>query len=299
MSSGLPSLLRLLSRDGAYVTAEDFDGAAGPLLRGALGAGFLGREPGVNPVPGCPHCGEGVPYRLGDRYLCNRCRGAVDGRHLLAWPLDRGAFCRWLAAALRLRGDILCLDGRLWQLGNLVTDGGPVECFYLPGGEPTDFGQARLLAYRDVLLLYGLSTPPKDEWRRVRCVSLLELLRFDGVLTVADPYSLLRARDNVRFVAGSGALWVGEAWLGEVPVGSKEFFFLDCLARHLDSFVPYADLKHFVLRQSGSRDGTEEATFCQNLKSRIKKKWVPRIGRLLATTNKGDGYRLRGFAEAS
>jgi hypothetical protein len=51
-----------------------------------------------------------------------------------------------------------------------------------------------------------------------------------------------------------------------------------------------------VLRRAGSTDTTEEATFCQGLKSRIKKKWVPRIDELIATTNKGDGYRLRGYA---
>ncbi len=48
---------------------------------------------------------------------------------------------------------------------------------------------------------------------------------------------------------------------------------------------------------TASRDGTEEATFAQNLKSRIKKKHVPAIGRRIATTNKGDGYRLRGYVE--
>src|SRR5207244_12946799 len=106
-----------------------------------------------------------------------------------------------------------------------------------------------------------------------------------------------RPAGDVRLDARSGALRVGAAWLGEVPLGSKEFFFLDCLARHLDSFVPYADLKRAVLSQTGSRDATEEATFCQGLKSRIKKKWIPQIDRLIATTNKGEGYRLRAFAE--
>jgi hypothetical protein len=298
MSDGLPFLLRLLDRDGAYVTAENFDGVNGPLLVAAQAAGFLGREPCVNPVPSCPHCGEGVPYRIGGRTVCNCCRGAVDERHLYAWPLDVEAFCRWLAAGMGLRGEARPLDGRLWQLGSLADDGGSVECFYLPSVTMSDVGRSRLAAYRDVLLLYGLAPPPKSDRRRTRCVSLLMLLRFETALTVADPRSLLRARGNVRFDAHSGTLWVGDTWLGEVPVGSKEFHFLDGLARHLDAFVPYADLKHFVLREAGSRDETEEATFCQNLKSRLKKKYVPAIDRLLATTNKGDGYRLRGYAEA-
>ena len=104
---------------------------------------------------------------------------------------------------------------------------------------------------------------------------------------------LLRQRGNVRFDARSGALWAGDGWLGEVPIGSKEHAFLDCLANRIDRFVPYADIKAHVLRASGSADTTEEATFCQGLKSRIKKKWIPEIDRLVLTTNKGDGYRLR------
>jgi len=56
-------------------------------------------------------------------------------------------------------------------------------------------------------------------------------------------------------------------------------------------------MKRFVLAQAGSADTTEEATFCQALKSRIKKKWIPQIDLLVTTTNKADGYRLRGYAE--
>ena len=56
-------------------------------------------------------------------------------------------------------------------------------------------------------------------------------------------------------------------------------------------------LKHAVLQTSGSTDETEEATFCQGLKSRIKKKWIARIDDFIATTNKGDGYRLRARVE--
>ena len=80
-------------------------------------------------------------------------------------------------------------------------------------------------------------------------------------------------------------------------MGSKEYFFLDCLARHLDTFVPYADLKREVLRRSGSKDSRDEATFCQRLKSAIKKKRIPEIDRFVVTTNKADGYRLRGEGE--
>src|SRR5947199_8623976 len=32
---------------------------------------------------GCPHCDEGVPHRVGDRYICNACGSRVDPAHLL------------------------------------------------------------------------------------------------------------------------------------------------------------------------------------------------------------------------
>src|SRR5436190_1163694 len=55
-------------------------------------------------------------------------------------------------------------------------------------------------------------------------------------------------------------------------------------------------LKEFFQRSEGSgrTDTTEEATFCQKLKSRIKERSVPRIDELLVTSNKGDGYRMKG-----
>lgn len=90
----------------------------------------------------------------------------------------------------------------------------------------------------------------------------------------------------------------GETWLGEVPVGTKEYHFVARLAADLDHFVPYADLKRDVLRLAGSRDETEEVTFCQKLKSRVKARYVPRIDGLIVTTNKADGYRLRAEGEA-
>ena len=134
--------------------------------------------------------------------------------------------------------------------------------------------------------------PGRGAW-----VPLVELFLPDGTPAIPDLAALLGVRGKVRFDAHSGALWVGVTLLGEVPPGSREFHFLRCLAEQLDHFVPYADLKREVLRRSGSTDGTEEATFCQVLKSRIKRNWVPEIDRLIATTNKGDGYRLRGHAE--
>jgi hypothetical protein len=81
--------------------------------------------------------------------------------------------------------------------------------------------------------------------------------------------------------------------VGEVPVGGREFWFLRALAREVDRFAGYADLKGEVLRQSGGADATDEATFCQKLKSRIKARYVRSIDRLVVASNKGDGYRLR------
>src|SRR5437764_84205 len=135
MSASLAFLLGLLDRDDpVYVAQEDVDGAYGEAVRATQAMGFLGREPGVNPVPACPHCGEGVPYRLGERYTCNACRSAVHPRDLAVWQLDREAFLRWLAGEFGLKGDVRVVDQGLWQLGTWDGDGGPCECFFLRGG---------------------------------------------------------------------------------------------------------------------------------------------------------------------
>jgi hypothetical protein len=297
MSASLEFFLGLLDQeDPVFVTAEDFDGALGEALRSAKALGFFGREAGVNPVPACPHCGEGVPRRLSGRHVCNGCYSVVDPRHLAAWLLDRGAFLRWLAEGLGLKGEVRRAAEGLWHLGASAGKGGPREWFYLRGGPLSEGGRARLDAYRNVLILYGLARPARAERLR-RSASLLRVLRLEGGLAVTEPAALLRASGNVRFEGHSGALWVGDDWLGEVPPGSKEYYFLRCLAGRLDRFVPYADVKREVLGHTGGADETDEATFCHGLKSRIKKKWIPQIDLLVATTNKGDGYRLRGYAE--
>lgn len=293
----LEFLSGLLDDDTPRIAAEDLDGEHGSALRIWQSMGFLREEPSMNPTPGCPHCGEGVPYRLGERFICNACRSTIDHRHLLLWPIARDRFLEWLAAQWRLRGEVRRIDDRLWQLGTWVEKDGQIECFFCRSGRLSDLGRTRLAAYRATLLLYGLTPPQEGAPPAGHRLSLLEALRIDDSLHASELPGLLRTRGNVRFDAHSGALWVGDARLGEIPVGSKEYFFLDRLAGDLDRFVPYGDLKLFVLRQSGSIDATEEATFCQGLKSRIKKKWVPKIDLLLATTNKADGYRLRSYAE--
>jgi hypothetical protein len=298
MRESVELLTGLLDRDSAFIAWEDFEGQHAAALRDWQRLGFLGESPLEHPNPGCPHCDEGFPYRVGDRLLCNRCASAIDPRCLLAWAVDREAFLRWLAGELRLRGGVRRIDGGLWQLGTWEASESVSECFFVGAGPLTEAGARRLAAYRSAVLVYAAPRQPDAEAARLPTVSILELLRQECALTVANLSSLIGGRSDVRFDRRSGTLWVGDERVGEAPVGSREFAFLDCLASHLDQFVPYADLKRFVLQQTGSRDTTEEATFCQGLKSRIKKKWMPRIDVLIATTNKADGYRLRGHASA-
>src|SRR5438067_1960568 len=64
MHASLEFLVGLLDGDTPRVAQEDFDSAHGPMLRTWQELGFLSREPEMNPVPSCPHCFEGVPYRV-------------------------------------------------------------------------------------------------------------------------------------------------------------------------------------------------------------------------------------------
>ncbi len=286
---------QLDGEDPVHVSAEDLDGPYGPALRRWQAWGFLGREPVFNPVAGCPHCGEGIPYRLAGRHLCNRCRSTIGGRHFHLWPLNLEAFLRWLAAALRLRGEPRPVDDRLWHLGTWESRGGAYECFFRRTGRLSGEGRERLSAYRSVIVLYGIRRPEEADTAYATYVSLLSLLRLGQSLSVTSLQNVLRGPGRVRFDARSGVLTAGDLWMGEVPAGSREYYFLRCLAEQIDAFVPYADIKHFVMQNTGGRDSTDEATFCQRLKNRIKEKnWVPTIDRLIVTTNKGDGYRLRG-----
>jgi len=258
---------------------------------------FIALAAGSNPIPSCPHCGEGAPYRLLGCSLCNHCTSKVSEHDLLLWPLHLEAFLQWLAEQLHLRDSVRRIEAHLWQLGTWQGGEEVRECFFQRPGLLSEAERTRLSAYRNLLLLFALTPPAQEESRRGRCVSLLELLVMDRSLLVRDVRVLLQTRGAVRFDAGSGALLIGDHAMGEVPVGSKEFFFLLCLSHDLDHFVPYVDLKRFVLQHTGSRDTTEEATFCHRLKNRIKKRWVPQIDQFLSTTNKGDGYRLRAYSQ--
>ena len=84
----------------AFVASDDLAGEHGDTLRLWQREGFLAVEPERHPVPTCPHCGEGAPYPLGDRFLCNSCYSTVDPRHLLRWRFTLEAFLQWLAAGL-------------------------------------------------------------------------------------------------------------------------------------------------------------------------------------------------------
>ncbi len=281
----------------ACVGAEDFDGPHGDAVRSWQAQGFIDREPSANPTPSCPECEDGVPYRLGKQCLCHRCRSLVEPQNMMLWGFDREAFLGWLGRDLSCRGELRPVGPTLWQLGTRLTPDGPLEFFYRFPMDLSEPEKLRLRAYRNTLVLFGRSLPADIGTSEGRCLSLLEILSEDGFLAMKELERFLRSQGSVRFDARTGVLWVGRTRIGEVPVGSKEYFFVVCLANDLDHFVSYADIKREVLRNSGGTDETEEATFCQKLKSRIKTRHIPEIDRLIVTTNKGDGYRLRGHGE--
>jgi hypothetical protein len=216
---------------------------------------------------------------------------------LARWRVQPGAFLRWLGASLGIEGAPREIDGVLWQLGRFRDRDFHAECFFHRNGTPTEAARRRLLAYRSVIVLTPVpSTRPLDGFQGPS-VCLLELLSFRGdVLETRNLLSLLRWDGAVEFDAESGALYAGDLYLGDAAMGSREYHMLDRLAQEIDRFVPYADLKRWVLERTGGTDETDEGTFCQRLKSRLKKR-IPRLDDVIATTNKGDGYRLCGRVE--
>lgn len=282
----------------AFASFDDLSGEHGDTLRLFQRNGFLFRDAEPNPVPSCPRCAIGTLLPSGDRLICTACLSVVPTGHLSRWRFDTGAFLSWLTRELRLDGDARPVDAGLWQLGGVTLRGVAAECFALRGDVSAE-GRARLLAYRNAVLLRFLPASGAVAGFGGTTVPLTDLVGSDGeTLAVTQLADAVACRGAVRFDDHSGAVWAGDAWLGETPYGSKEYHFLACLHDYLDRFVAYADLKQEVLRRSGSSDATEEATFCQKLKSRAKR-WVPEIDKLIATTNKGDGYRLRGRVDLS
>ncbi len=284
-------LAGLLSCDApAFVTAEDVGGPHRDALKTWQELGFVGREPGLHPRPSCPHCAEGVPYRAEGRLVCSACGSAVDECELFAWPVRREAFLAALAVHLGLRDGVRAIDGTLWELGSGRADGNIVVCFFHAGGTLSESARARLSCYRRGVVF---ATGPGESIGNMRRVSLLGVLDEEGGFAKIGLSEVLGDRGLVRFDPDTGALRVGATLAGEVSLGSREWALLACLAEQLDHFVPYRDLKREVLRCTGGTAEADEATFCQKLKSRIKKEFIPDIDRLIVTSNKADGYRLR------
>lgn len=293
MQASIAFLLGLLAdKDPVVVTGEDFEGEHGSALQLWQRQGFVATEPAWNSHPSCPYCQEGRPHLVGNHFRCAACHSVVDRRYLLLWRLDLGAFLRWLTHSLMLRGEVNQLDEQLWQLGTLRSGTTPLECFFCRRGVPGEQARQRLLAYRNALVFRPLPTQSEITGFQGLQRYLLELLSLDRDLLVLAEGTLLQNGRHVRVDKANGAVWAGSELLGEVAPGSKEYALLILLWRRLDEYVAYSDLKKFVLQATGSADSADEATFCQRLKSRIKKS-IPAIDRLITTTNKADGYRLR------
>lgn len=294
MPASLEFLLRLLDQQTApRVCAPDLFGVHAGLLRACQSAGFLATEPDALDVPACTVCGEGVPYRVFGVLRCNRCRSRLQPESQLSWRLDVAGFLDWMARAMGLRGGVRRVEPGLWHLGVWGKGGEATECFFQRPGPLSEMGLARLEAYRSVVVLHGLSRPAIHTRPGLRPVPLPRVLVWDETKLAARPLEDSAGGKAVRFDPTSGGLWVGDRKLGEVPVGSQEFHLLACLAESPDRYVPYADLRREVLRRGGGRDTRDEATFCHEIKRRIKKRFAPEIDSVLTTNNKAAGYRLR------
>ncbi len=299
MHPSLEFILGLLDRHvPARIAAEDLAGPHGQALKLWQRLGLLETTPEPHPTPSCPHCKVGVPFPVSDRFLCSVCLGSIGRQHLLLWRFNLDAFLRWLARQWKLQGGVRQLDERLWQLGSAVDRSTTTEVFFYRSGPLSEGAAQRLGSFHRAILVRALPGACVSGFSGP-CVSLLELLQQDRcALRVGDPQSLIRQETAVRFDERSGTLSAGAKALGVLPLGSREYHLIACLAKHLDTFVPYADLKKEVLHRSGGSDDTDEASYCQKLKNRIKKRgWVPLIDTLILTTNKGNGYRLRGQLE--
>lgn len=283
----------LLDRgDRGWVTAADRAGADA-LVYGALAQhGWVAGQPLMHPVPTCPYCSVGTPHDWDGRLICDECQTVLDATSVQIWPFRAEAFVRWFSTEAGLSGGGRAVAPGVWQFGTYRADGVPWECFYRGIAPLSATASQRVAAYRNALVVCGHAVHIGDPTVPGRHVLLADVLT-DLPLRVRPLCEVLSPTGPVRFERHCGRLWAGSACLGEVPAGSKEYYLLARLAAEADHFVQYADLKQFVQREARCADQTDEATFCQRLKSRIKKHWVPEIDSVLATTNKADGYRLR------
>ena len=289
---------RLHERYPAQVARDDFDGPSGECLRLFQRLGFLATEPGMNPVPSCPECFEGTPYVIDSTYFCPVCFQEVDVTELQLWTFQLEPFLAWLAASWGLRGGVEPISPELWRLGTLEGSKEAIECFYARGRALPEPAARRLAAFRSTLLVHGGDVAPRIEGWDGRAVLLTDVLEASQTGLVTLPLVSPQQGGPVRFEEESGRLWAGEVPLGRVPPGTREFHFLRVLAGRIGSVVPYADLKHAVSRASGSTDETEEATFCQKLKSRIKLTYrVTALDRVIRPDPRAGGYVLLADVE--
>lgn len=298
MADSVAFLVGLLDEaDPVALAAEDFAGPHGPAAAHWREHDFVGTEATLNPCPCCPHCGDGTPAPVCDRFVCDRCRSDVAEADLRLWPFRPVAVLRWLAHRWGLAGGVRRVEECLYSLGRRVTEAGVVECFFRRAGRLTEFGR-RVIAHRPgAVVLFGRAAPPEADDSAGRWVSLFDVLHGEDGLGTVDFDVMLGGPAGVRFDAETGELLVGGRVVGEVPPDSREFHFLDRLSRGLGRLVPYADLKRHVLSRTGTRAETDDATFCHKLKHRLKRR-IPGIDRFLVTTNRADGYRLRGREES-
>ena len=204
-------------------------------------------------------------------------------------------FARWLAASLHLDADTIRVAPGLWRLGMLHREGVVrTECFYLRGEDLPAAGLHRLLVFRSALVLHGQPVRPLLPGFTGQVLSLTDVLRFEDERLSVVPLSALLSRGGpVRFDPVSGDLHAGDLFLGRVPPGTREHALLVGLAAQPGRPVAYSDLKRFVCRMSRSSDSTEEAVFCQKLKSRIKRMHgVAAIDRLIRADRAVGGYVL-------
>ena len=178
---------------------EDVTGPHAQAVRLWRRMGFVSRDPGHNPSPSCPACGEGMPYSVGGAWRCNRCRCAVDERYLRLWAVDVPAVLGWFAVRLGLRGEARVATGRLWQLGTDTTGHHARAYFYLRG--PQEFKddiQNRRCVARHVIRRAVNRRSAAAHCRRSRCRKVGAAAVADADPRVTGAQERSHKRDHIR-----------------------------------------------------------------------------------------------------